>query len=748
MSGEPQNAPHSGSGVTTPRPRPSGATARLCKRSACAPENGPEVQLGSATPSAFQTLAAKLDGDKAPAVDCPKRSSFEEFLLLDARVPDATRPGEYSPYSFEGREAVRLLVRRIDAVLGSNTGKPIADARCGVAGGAQWGKTILELNFAGYATAQAFLRFGMFLPDEALAAGMVDTKLRPDVIDQIPWLAEMTQVGKAVNKSGKAVNRRGAFMVTDGQRRSYGLVLGLQKIPTSYTLDIAAKDEVDDIPEKTGKFVRGRLTSSPLRFSLDIGTQRVAGRGMNKVWKDGSQGVILLGPSVDVHAWTKRDENGEVDSIPEGWINPEENFPQIVRRQLGEAPSVIDPKLTWSGAFKRDGDEATTWSYVRGATYYLAHPETGFPLNRRQPLGYHRVPAKLQSENWTLRISQYSIDALSVAQLVHGFCDEDEGAISSPDAMIVYRCDVLALPQSSAQALTPAIISRAQDIDPFRIRLTREAGRPAFGGLDMGDQCWFLVRERESGARKRLTYAGKIPAADIIGRAVSLFQTIGLDALFIDQRPLVSQSRSIALELNGLSSLTRWPDIPKAGNREAFISLPGGLTWDGGAQRWRNLKCAVVRFDKKKLGAGIEHGFDEFDEGGMTKFVPLINVNRFETIDRAVREFLTPAESVVEVIAGAIRETPALLLPMAGCDPIVATIEAHLVTGSEREKEKDGSLGDYVDACQNHLLLSDGYSILAEMECGNSRRALPFVARGVRRNRRDMAERPSRRLNS
>jgi len=383
------------------------------------------------------------------------------------------------PYGFEGREAVRLIVRRIDRVLGEVstadfTNKhglknspsvpireirgPIPDARCAVAGGAQWGKTILELNFAAYATAQRFLRFGLFLPDDALAAGMVDTKLRPDVIDQIPWLARMTQVGKAVNKSGKTVNRKGAFMVTDGHRRSYGLVLGLQKIPTSYTLDIAAKDEVDDIPDKTGRFVRGRLTSSPLRFSLDIGTQRVAGRGMNKVWKDGSQGVVLLGSGIANLPIGVR-PGDEVVNIPPAWINPEEHFPQIIRRQLGASPSHEDPKLTSTGQFKRDGDDTSSWRYERTATYYLAHPETGAPLNRRFPLGYHRVPEKLASENWTLRISQLSIDAISVAQIVHGFCDEEVGAIASPQAMIVFRCDIT-LPVLMRVSIT--VVARAR----------------------------------------------------------------------------------------------------------------------------------------------------------------------------------------------------------------------------------------------------------------------------------------------
>jgi hypothetical protein len=699
--------------------------------------------------TAVQSLTAKVQGAAKPAVDVPQRASFEEFLEKDARVPDRDKAGEYTAFSFTGREAIRLLVRRIDHVLGSHTGTPIADARCGVAGGAQWGKTILELNLAGYCTGQRFLRFGMFLPDDALAAGMVDTKLRPDVIDQIPWLAEMTQVGKAVNKSGKTVNRKGAFMVTDGKRRSYGLVLGLQKIPTSYTLDIAAKDEVDDIPEKTGRFVRGRLTSSPLRFALDIGTQRVAGRGMNKVWKDGSQGVVLLGPFLGIpHRAGGNDDSAsirkekekcaepatgqgfykpgdEIDHIPEGWINPEEHFPQIVRRQLGAEPSADDPQLTWSGAFKREGDDVTSWKYDRAGTYYLAHPDTGAPLNRAHPLGHHRKPEKLESENWTLRISQLSIDAISVAQIVHGFCDEDEGAISSPDAMIVFRCDVLALPQSSAQALTPEIIQRAQGVDHFPIRLTREDGRAVYGGLDMGDQCWLTARERESAMRKRLSFAAKIPAGDVVRRACSLFASIGMSALFIDQRPLVSESRTIALHLNGLAGLPHWPSAPSRENRDAWLALPGGLTWDGRNGRWLNLRCAVVRFDRKKLGGGIEHGFDIFDEGGQTKFVPLINVNRFECIDRVVREFLTPAENVQEVIGGAIREHPAVLLP-SGADPMVALLAAHLVTGSERAKEKDGTLGDYVDQCANHLLLADGYSALAEMECGDNRAASPF----------------------
>lgn len=673
--------------------------------------------------SAAKSVLNAIDHSSKRAVDRPERASFEEFLLVDARVPDSKRPGEYTGFTFEGREVIRTIVRRIDRVLSAG----IADAKCGVAGGAQFGKTILELNLAAFASSQLFLRVGLFLPSDDLVQGVVDTKLRPDVIEQIPWLAEMTQVGKAVNKSGKAVNRKGAFMVTDGQKSSYAMVLGLQKIPTTFTVDIAAQDEVDDIPEKTAKFVKGRMTSSPLRFSIMIGTQRVAGRGQNKVWKDGSQGVVLLGPAITGRAWTT-EPGDEIDHIPAGWINPEEEFPGIVRRQLGAEPSANDPKLTWAGVFERDGQ---TWKYERGVTYYLAHPETGAPLDRAHPLVYHRVPEALTAENWTIRISQLGIGAISITQIMQQFCEGELAAVNSPDAMIVFRCDVLGLPQSTAQAITPAIVERAQAVEPFDLRLTRRA--PAYAGLDMGDQCWWMVREQESGARKRMIHAAKIPAADVVKRAVSLFHTIGCAALFIDQRPLVSQSRSIALELNGLAALTTWPQVPKAGNREAWIAFPSGLVWDGRNQRWRNLRCAVVRFTKNQLGAGVEHGFDQFDEGGFTKFVPVISCNRFETIDRVVRELLTPTESIVEVIDGAVRETPALLLPRTESDPIVATFAAHLITGSEREKGEDGTLGEYVDQCANHFLLADGYSALAEMECDDRRSAPQFAYAPVHR---------------
>lgn len=658
---------------------------------------------------AVAQLDAKLAGDRR-SVKAPQRASFEEFLEKDARVPIGG--GEYGPYSFEGREVLRIIARRFDRVLGAADGsrQPITDSISNIAGGAQWGKTVLELNLAAYATALRFFNVGMFLPSDDLVQGIVDTKFRPEVVDQIPWFAEMTQVGKAVNKSGRTANRKGAFLVTDGVRKASGLVLGLQKVPTSYTLDVALKDELDDIPPKNEKFVKGRLTASKLRATANIGTQRVHGRGQHAKWKGSSQGVVLLRSGGIVRVGDP-EPLSEVTSAPIGWINPEEAFPSVIRLQLGDAPAPSDPKLTWAGDFRHTESGETIATHKPSHRYYLADPATGLPLDRRCVIAHHRVPAKLEMEDWSLRVSQLSIDAIGLSQIVGQF----QLAVEDPEEMVVFRCDVLALPQSTAQALTPAIIDRARTLDLYDARLRVEPGRAAFGGVDVGDKCWLWTNEVESAARKRLIYPASIPAGDLVPRTVALFHQLGLAALFIDQRPLVNEARALALTLNALDAVKSWPEPDDAN----WFSLPGGLAWNPLKKRWTGLRCAVVRFDKKQIGQGIEHGFDIFEQGGVTKFVPLIRCNREETIDRAVRSFLTPGEGVNEILpnGGGLRALPSQLLPRKS-GPIHESVETHIITGSEREKNDDGTLGEYVDGCANHLLLAKGYCDLAENECG------------------------------
>jgi len=641
---------------------------------------------------AIEQFDARLRAESR-AVNAPRVDTFREFLEVHARVPIGG--GEHGPYTFQGREALIEITDTLDLVLGSTTGKPLKDSEIVIAGGAQFGKTVLEQNLAAYLTGCRFLNVGVYLPDDKLADSIVDAKFRPDVVDQIPWFAEMTQVGKSVNKSGRAVNTKGAFLVTDGRRKAVGIFRGLRKVPTSFSLDVVVRDEEDDIPRDKAKFLSGRLTASALRLQIIVGTQRIHGAGQNKKWEQGSQGVMM------------------VDGI-----NPEDEWPRICRAQIGDKPSPDDPQLTFDGDFKRPGSSEVVAAYSPDGRYYLARPETGKPLDRYNVTWVHRRPERLKLRRFSYRVSQLGIPAIDLAQIVAHWTR----AVADGEEMISFCCDRLARPKSAAQSLTPAILDRARNITPFDFGMTDPAA-PRFAGLDMGDRCWLAVREMHPDHR-RLVRVDKIAAADVVSRVRALVGTHKISVLFIDERPLVNEARTLALLLNGLDGV-EFPRSVDWSSRDTYVTLPGGLTWDGRNQRWLNLCAAVVRFTKSKLGAGISQSVVEFEEGGQRKVVPCVECNRFETIDRAVREFLTPAENVIEVVNGRVRETPAMRLPrrLPGTPAILETLDDHLLAGSQREKDGAGELGDYMDGIENHLLLADGYSALAEMVGGSARRA-------------------------
>jgi len=676
-------------------------------------------------PRTIPELRGDLESSLTTKSPAPRRASFREFLEKDAQTKIASGPnaGGYRPFSFVGREATLAMVDAIDRVMGSATGKPLTDSTIALAGGAQWGKTILELNLMAYATGCRWLNVGTYLPDDNLALNIVDAKFRPDVVDQVGWFAQLSQLGKAVNKSGKSVNKKNAFVVTDGAHTAVGLFLGLRRVPTSFSLDIVIRDEEDDIPRDKKKFLSGRLTASALRLQIIVGTQRVHGAGQNKVWEDGSQGVRYIGPcshgapppwegaprqsgAATIHS----EKCFTVEQPPHGWVCPEECWPQICRLAVDGTPKPSDPHLTFEGEFK--DDKGGSWNYDPSAHYYYAHPETGAELDATVVAWHHRRPEKLKLRNWSFRMAQIGTAAIDLAQIVAHWTR----AVGDAEEMISFCCDRQAMPKSAAQALTPAILERARNVAPFDFGIAPAEG-VRVGGLDMGDRCWLLVRHTNPKTGERLAQAAySIAAGDVVARVQTLAARHRIGCLLIDQRPLVNEARTLALSLNGLAALDRWPRVAEP--RTAYLTLPGGLTWDGPRGQWRGLKCAVVRFDKKQLGAGIEQGLDFFDEGGETKFVPVIRSNRFETIDRAVRELLTPAENVIEVVNGKVRETPALLLPRRtpGAPAILETLDAHLLAGSQREKDpKTGELGDYVDGVENHLLLADAYSALAEV---------------------------------
>jgi hypothetical protein len=657
--------------------------------------------------SVLDDLDARLSEDQR-AVVAPRVGSFKEYLTTCARVPVGR--GEYGPYTFEGREAMIAIVDLIDQVLS----EPLPDSTISICGGAQFGKSVMELNLGAYCTGIAWMNWGFYLPDKDMVEGMVDTKFRPDILDQLDWFAQMTQVGRVVNKSGKSVNRKGAFRVTDGKHGAQGMILGLNKVPTSFTFDVTTLDEVDDIKPAREKFVRGRMTSSATRLMVKIGTQRIAGRGQHKAWKDGSQGVMLHRCPACGHEQ-----------------NLEENWPRICRIALDGAPNPSDPFLTNTGDFRHEDNGETIAVHDPTHHYYFGCIKCGFELDRFAT-GFrweHRRPERIKLRNWSFRISQFGIPAIDVSQIVA----EWGRAVVDPEAMVTFLCDRKAMPESTAQKLTGDILDRARAVEKsFDMRPSVAEGCTAFGGLDTGRRCWFAAREVKAPDEKRLIHVEQIALGNLVDRVTTLFHLTSLQTLFIDQAPATDEARTLALRLNGLEGIEHWPVVPK--DKSGSISFPSGLRWNG--SRWENLRCAVVAFTRHKLGAGISHRFDVFEKGDQTMFVPLIEANRFESIDRVVREFLTPTENVSDVVFAAgqkpyVRLKPAMRLPRKGrgAPVILETLDEHLIVGSEREELKDGSLGDYVDGCENHFLLADAYSGLAELEGGNrhAQGVIPFL---------------------
>jgi hypothetical protein len=620
----------------------------------------------------------------------PAIGSLKEFLLEHSRVK--LQSGQYGAYTFEGRECLEEIVDTFDLVFGSHTGEPLKDAQLDICGGAQWGKTIFGLNTGVYVTAVLGRNWGYYLPDDDLVEGVVDTKFRPDVIDQIDWLGPMMALGKSQDKRGRIVNRKGAFQVTDGKRVAFGMIRGMGKIPTTFSMDVAMEDEKDDIPEKRSKFLSGRMTASDLRMRCSIGTQRVFGRGQQKQWKDGSQGV-------------------EMFAVPGGEINLEESWPQVCRMAVAGAPRADDPQLDYTAEFvNARGDR---WAAKPGALYYLADPETGAVIDRHKPRWEHRQPHRIEKRHWSWRISQLGCAALDLQQVVSRW----ESAVKDPESMVVFCCDVLAIPGNTAQGINDQIILRARG--EHDLSLASATAAPIYAGLDTGDRCWFVSRVVESPAIKRVNWIEQITLGDVVAKTVKLCNLMNVAVLMIDARPHAQQARQICWTLHGLDDF-KWPKVDDP--EKAKIKL-GDLTWDGDRGEWLGLRAAVVEFSRKP-GQGVIHKLGQHQEGGETRFYPIIQASRYDSIDRVVSEFLTPKENVIRVVDGQLLEEPVIRLPrnVAGSPPIVATFDRHLMVGSERDEK-----GEYVDQCENHLLLANAYSALAE-QIGGSRHTPAPVA--------------------
>ena len=682
----------------------------------------------------------------------PRIDSFADFLAHHARVKSGSG---YVPYHFAGREALRPIVERLDQILAS--GEP--DVSLALCGGAQFGKTVLMLNLLAYLVAVRFRNVGYYLPDDDLVSGLVDGKLRPDVLDQIPWLARLIAVGKTLSPSGRAVNRKGAFLCTDGKRTALAFMRGLGKIPTSFSMDVVIQDEKDDLPEEHARFLAGRMTASNLRLTLLIGTQRYHGAGQNLAFTEGTQHVGLL-------------------SCPQCGKrhNPETLWPGICRLEMPESPVHDWPWLTVEGHFAFSDGRQLPVPFTPGQKYVLACLDCGAALDREHPQWHAQAPEREAQRRWSYRISQLLIPDIDLAQIVAAW----QQAIRDPEHMTVFCTDRLALPKSTTQSLTPHDLQAARGeyriltgglrqekhelheeksfgsqlrkqefqkngsiVNAFHIpHVPPVKNSVRFGGLDMGDQCWFVARAVDAAPphQARLLWIEAIAAERVRTRVPELFRQLGLSVLCVDAGPLRDLSRDLVFLLNGLDgeavpsgndparditfrgnnsySTAASCSLREPGQQVVRATLTSPLQWHAAAERWRNVHCAAVEFTQRE-GQGLRHKLARTQDG---RLYPLLAAHRDETIQRVIQELLPPSEAHPRLLERAdgstsLIPTQRFLLPMPTEESraVLDLYERHLLAGARRERSADGRSLRYLDKCENHFLLATAYAALAEL---------------------------------
>jgi len=663
-------------------------------------------------------LAGKIERSQEPAIKTPPEDmSFYTWLHTYASVKVGN---DFVPYSVEGRQPLLVVILVIDYVLGNDISyapddlqlailgtvnhggprMPIPDAREEVCGGAQFGKTILALLLKVYLGTVKFRASLYALPDDDLVDGIIDLKERPEVLDQIAYVGDMLQMGKALTRTGRAVNRKGAMLYTDGNRSAVSMMRGLGKIPTSFSADVVVVDERDDVKEEFADFLPGRMTTSDLRFMLNIGTQRYHGAGQNALFLEGSQHVgYLICPDCGRRH------------------NPEEEWPAIARMSVTGTPSPRDPQLDNKGTFAVNGE--TVAKYRPDYHYYFGCVACGAELDR-EAIDYEaRQPDMISAHHWSIRVSQMCCSALPVAMFVSDWCTQ---AVRKKRKMAAFNCDRLAIPKSTGQKLTPGILDRSATVAAYKMEMVIRPDTRRYGGLDTGDLCWFAARDHD-GAHRRLLWAESIADSDTRQRAVQMFATLKLDCLFVDAGPLRDMARDLALDLNGLrnfdvTTLADW--------KHSRIRFPGGVEWNGEKGVWVGLKCAPVEFTGRP-GSGIQQQARLTPDNRCV--YPVISCNRDEAVQGVIDELLTAEDglAIVDEITGELRTVPEFLLPAQGKDEpaILATYRKHFLAGSCKEKDKDGKEEHFVDGIPNHLLLATTYARLAEMFAGAAHKGPP-----------------------
>jgi hypothetical protein len=655
--------------------------------------------------------------------NAPEVKSFREFVLNHARV--LLRDGSGGKFSLEGRAPLELIIEWLDKILRNTMDGEAVEidgvqfepgqlkgATVAIGGGAQWGKTILELNLMAYLTGIRFVSVGNYLPDGPKVEEIVTQKFRPNVLDLYPWMAEMIQLGKTENASGKTVNRKQSYQVSDGYRKAYGNFCGMHKPPTSITIDAALLDEVDDIPDRNIGYVSGRMTNSPLQLTCYIGTQRVAGAGQNARLKASSFHVKMV----------------PCPGCSQQW-NLEEEFPRCIRVTT-TTPSPSDSIIT------------AEMGHNRLAKYYPACPDCGTELDADSGRYVAKNPARVAQARLGVRVAQLNITAISVEEIVGAWY----AAMEDPtgEAMVAFYCDRLGIPNAgAAQPIVQKVLDDVRSLglgtvderEPYSMSLAPRADGVRVAGMDMGPRCWFWCDDLQSDLVSGLVWAELIASGNAPVRVPILMNALGISCIFLDAGGEPDLTKRIVLALNGLDDYAP-PVMPRNELLKSRLSNIGiGCNWDGEKGRWKGIKAAAVLFVAGE-GKGIEQTIAFTQDG---KLYPLIKCNRAESIQTAVNDFLTPAEGVLEMMGAegkkSLRMLPRARLPKTyiGAGVSQTILDGHLLN---LRKERDPKTGaeDWIEGVENHLGLAKVYSRLASTVAA-IRKPAPFAYQSILQER-------------
>jgi hypothetical protein len=660
------------------------------------------------------------------ASPAPRCATFKEFLRDHARV--LQRDGAGGPFSLAGRAPLEVIVDWLDKMLRNTLGPEaqapetveidgavfppgqLKGATLAVAGGAQFGKTVLELNLMAYATAIRFLSVGNYLPDRPKVEEIVGQKFRPNVLDLYPWMAEMIQLGKVQNASGKTINRKESYTVTDGQRKSFGNFCGMHRPPTSLTLDLALLDEVDDIDERNIGYVDARMTNSQTHLTCFIGTQRVAGAGQNARLEASSFHVKMVPCPTCAREWCLEEEFPRCVRVKKTEIGKAESRKQNGHSAAWRAAAAVaaDPKAesTKQKAESQNTDSISAFNFPisafpdpiispemghdRLAAYYVACPECGTELDRDAGRYVARRPERLRQAKLGIRVSQLNISAISIQEIVGAWYAAFEDPSGS--ALTAFCCDRLAIPNAgAAQPITQAIlddcrrlglaeeleaaepyamslgkaesrkqpaapkppgeggkaeIQSSQPHSPFQLSAFPISAFPRVAGMDMGPRCWFWCDEVRGPLVSACVWAELIASGNAPGRVPLLMNALGIRCLLLDAGGEPDLTKRLVLALNGLDDY-----LPPPISRQALLGshlshLGIGVTWDGRRGAWEGIRAAAVLFVPGQA-RGLEQTVGFTQDG---RIYPLIKCSRSESIQTAVNDFLSPTEGVIEMV--------------------------------------------------------------------------------------------------